>query len=73
MYCALHQLEAVMFRFETPALRQYYVRRLLHDTKDRQTECVDGVVTLFFNPALRNYLLNVVQFDEVLPAPRPAS
>ncbi|OGX86789.1 hypothetical protein BEN47_12455 [Hymenobacter lapidarius] len=73
MYCALHQLDAVMFRFEAPALRQYHVRRLLDDTKDRQTGCVDGVVTLLFNPALRNYLLNVAQLDEVLPAPRSAS
>ncbi len=73
MYCALHQLDAVKFRFEAPALRQYHVRRLLADSNDRQSACIDGVVTLLFNPALRNYLLNVVQFDEVLPAPRPAS
>ena len=73
MHCALHQLDAVLFRFEAPALRQYHVRRLLDDTKDRQTGCVDGLVTLLFNPALRNYLLNVAQLDEALPAPRPAS
>ena len=73
MYCALHQLDSVMFRFEAPALRQYHVRRLLDDTKERQIGCVDGVVTLLFNPALRNYLLNVAQLDEALPAPRPAS
>ena len=73
MYCALHQLDSVMFRFEAPALRQYHVRRLLDDTKERHIGCVDGVVTLLFNPALRNYLLNVAQLDEVLPAPRPAS
>lgn len=73
LYCALHQLDAVMFRFEAPALRQYHVRRLLDDTKERQIGCVDGLVTLLFNPALHNYLLNVAQLDEVLPAPRPAS
>lgn len=73
MYCALHQLDSVMFRFEMPALRQYHVRRLLDDTKERRIGCVDGLVTLLFNPALRNYLLNVAQLDEVLPAPRPAS
>lgn len=73
MYCALHQLDSVMFRFEMPTLRQYHVRRLLDDTKERQTGCVDGLVTLLFNPALRNYLLNVAQLDEVLPAPRPTA
>ncbi len=73
VYCALLQLDAVMFRFEAPALRQYHVRRLLDDTKERQIGCVEGVVTLLFNPALRNYLLNVAQLDEALPAPRPAS
>ena len=73
MYCALHQLDSVMFSFEAPALRQYHMRRLLDDTKERQTECIDGLVTLLFNPALRNYLLNVAQLDEVLPASRPAS
>ncbi len=73
IYCALHQMDAVMFRFEAPALRQYHVRRLLDDTKERQIGCVDGVVTLLFNPALRDYLLNVAQLDEMLPATRAAS
>jgi hypothetical protein len=73
MHCALHQFNAVIFRVEKPALRQYHVRRLLTDSNDSQSACVNGVVTLLFNPALRSYLLNVAQLGEVLPAPRPAS
>jgi hypothetical protein len=73
IYCALHQLDSVMFSFEMPALQQYHPRRLLDDTQERQIGCVDGLVTLLFNPMLRDYLLNVAQLDEVLPAPQPAS
>ena len=73
IYCALHQLDAVMFRFEMAARKHYHVRRLLDDTKERRIGCVDGVVTLLFNPALRNYLLNVAQLDEMLPTSRPLS
>lgn len=73
MYCTLHQFNAVVFRVEKPTLRQYHVRRLLADSNDRQSACVNGVVTLLFNPALRNYQLNVAQPDKVLPVPHPAS
>jgi hypothetical protein len=62
-----------MFLFEMPALRQYHPRRLLDDRKERQIECVDGLVTLLFNPMLRDYLLNVAQLDELLPRPAPAA
>ena len=73
MYCALHQLDAVKFSFEMAALKHYHVRRLLDDSKERRIGCVDGVVTLLFNPVLRNYLLNVAQLDEMLPTSRPLS
>ena len=73
IYCALHQLDSVMFSFEMPALRQYHPRRLLDDTKERPIGCVDGLVTLLFKPMLRDYLLNVAQLDEVLPTPQSAS
>ena len=73
IYCALRQLDAVKFSFEMAARKYYHVRRLLDDTKERRIGCVDGVVTLLFNSALRDYLLNVAQLDEMLPAARPAS
>jgi hypothetical protein len=73
IYCALRQLDSVTFSFEQPVLRRYHARRLLDDTKERQIGCVDGLVTLLFNPVLRDYLLNLAQLDEVLPAPRHSS
>lgn len=69
--CALHQLDSVMFAFEMATLRQYHPRRLLDDTKERRSGCEEGLVTLLFNPILREYLLNVAQLDEVLPPPPP--
>jgi hypothetical protein len=69
--CALHQLDSVTFGFEMAARQQYHPRRLLDDTKERRMGCVDELVTLLFNPILRDYLLNVAQFDEVLPPPPP--
>lgn len=73
IYCALHQLDTVTFSFEMAALKRYHVRRLLDDTQEYWNGCVDGLVTLLFNPRLRNYLLNVAQLDEVLPTSRPLS
>ncbi|UOR00128.1 hypothetical protein MUN81_22335 (plasmid) [Hymenobacter sp. 5317J-9] len=73
IYCALHQLDAVRFSFEMAALKQYYVHRLLDDTQERRIGCVEGLVTMLFNPELHNYLLNVAQLDEMLPASGPLS
>ncbi len=67
VHCALHQLGSVVFAFKMPTLQQYHERPLLDHTKKREVGCVDGVVTLLFNPVLRDYLLNVAQLDEVLP------
>jgi hypothetical protein len=67
VHCALHQLGSVVLAFDMPTLQQYHERPLLDRTKEREVGCVDGVVTLLFNPVLRDYLLNVAQLDEVLP------
>jgi hypothetical protein len=58
---------------DAAALEHYHVHRLFDDTKERQIGCVDGQVTLLFNPGLCNYLLNVAQLDEMLPTSRPLS
>ncbi|NVO33077.1 MULTISPECIES: hypothetical protein [Hymenobacter] len=71
IYCAWHQLDAIRFSFEMGALKHYYVRRLLDDTQKRRIGCVDGLVTLLFNPGLRSYLFSVAQLDEIVPTSRP--
>ncbi len=74
IYCALHQLDSVVFHFETPALRQFTPRALLDSSQERLTGCDGTRVRVLFNPGLRHYLLNVAQLDEVFapPPPRPA-
>lgn len=73
LHKALAQLDSVVFRFETPALRQYLPRTLLDGTHEGHFGGDATQITVRFNPALRNYLLNVAQLDEVFaPQPKPA-
>ena len=73
LYKALDQLDRVIFRFETPALQQYLPRTLLDGTHERHFGSDGTQMTVRFNPALRNYLLNLAQLDEVFaPQPKPA-
>lgn len=74
IYCALRQLDSIVFHFETPALRQFLPRALLDGTHERHFGGNGTQLTVRFNPMLRDYLLNVAQLDEVFapPPPRPA-
>ena len=69
LYKALHQLNSIVFHFETPALQQFLPRALLDGTHERHFASDGTQLTVRFNPALRNYLLNVAQLDEVFALP----
>jgi hypothetical protein len=66
-YCALQQLDAVIFPFEMPTQKMYHLRHLLDSTQPRLSGYTSTDVTVLFNPQLRDYLLNVAQLDELFP------